>query len=293
MTDVGGRPVLLVVDPGPSLLVQDLGRPGWAHVGVPSSGAADPGALALANRLVGNPDGAAGLEVLLGPIRLRVLRSTTVAVTGAPAGLLVDGRPAAWGAATPAPAGADLELRPPALGLRSWLAVAGGLVAPRVLGSASTDTLTGLGPPPVRAGDELRAGPAPPAPAAAQAVPSSYADAVSVRVWLGPRHHLFTAAAVERLAATAYTVSARSDRVGVRLEAADGGALERRDLGELESEGVVTGAVQVPPSGQPLVFLADHPVTGGFPVIAVVDAADLPGCAQLRPGNRLRFVVAG
>jgi biotin-dependent carboxylase-like uncharacterized protein len=282
---------LRVLRAPPQLLVQDRGRPGWAHVGVPPSGALDPGALALANRLVGNSEAAAGLEILLGGCRLLAERSLRVALTGAQLPLSVDAVPKPWGTAVSVGPGQSIEVGTSVTGLRSWLAVAGGLDVPRTLGSRSTDTLTGLGPPPVHEGDLLPVGVVPARPGHGEAVPARYAaGATRLGVRLGPREDAFTAESVAALLAAPYAVSARSDRVGVRLEALDGSRLLRSDGEELDSEGLVTGAVQVPSGGQPLVFLADHPVTGGYPVVAVVDAADLGRCAQLRPGDEVRFV---
>jgi biotin-dependent carboxylase-like uncharacterized protein len=282
---------LRVLRAPPQLLVQDRGRPGWAHVGVPPSGALDPGALALANRLVGNSEAAAGLEILLGGCRLLAERSLRVALTGAQLPLSVDAVPKPWGTAVSMGPGQSIEVGTSATGLRSWLAVAGGLDVPRTLGSRSTDTLTGLGPPPVHEGDLLPVGVVPGRPGHGEAVPAGYpTGATRLSVRLGPREDAFTAESVAALLAAKYAVSARSDRVGVRLEALDGSRLLRSGGEELESEGLVTGAVQVPSGGQPLVFLADHPVTGGYPVVAVVDAADLGRCAQLRPGDQVRFV---
>jgi biotin-dependent carboxylase-like uncharacterized protein len=284
---------LRVLRAAPQLLVQDLGRPGWAHVGVPPSGALDPAALALANRLVGNSEAAAGLEILVGGCRLLAERSVRVAMTGAQLPLSVDAVPKPWGTAVSVGPGQHIEVGTSATGLRSWLAVGGGLDVPRTLGSRSTDTLTGLGPPPVRAGDLLPVGTVPGRPGHGEAVPPVFpSGATRLGVRLGPRDDAFTAESIAALFAAAYVVSPRSDRVGVRLEALDGSRLLRTGAEELESEGLVTGAVQVPSGGQPLVFLADHPVTGGYPVVAVVDDADLGRCAQLRPGDRVEFVGA-
>jgi biotin-dependent carboxylase-like uncharacterized protein len=282
---------LRVLRAPPQLLVQDRGRPGWAHLGVPPSGALDPGALALANRLVGNSEAAAGLEILLGGCRFLAERSLRVALTGAQLPLSVDAVPKPWGTAVSVGPGQSIEVGTSTTGLRSWLAVAGGLDVPRTLGSRSTDTLTGLGPPPVHEGDLLPVGVVPDRPGHGEAVPAGYpTGATRLSVRLGPREDAFTAESVAALLAAPYAVSARSDRVGVRLEALDGSRLLRSEGEELESEGLVTGAVQVPSGGQPLVFLADHPVTGGYPVVAVVDAADLGRCAQLRPGDQVRFI---
>lgn len=278
---------LVVEATGPRLLIEDLGRTGLAHLGVPPSGALDPAALSLANRLVGNAEAAAGLEVLLGGVRLTVEHSTRIAVTGAQLPLTVQGRAMPWGQAVSVRVGETVELGRSPAGLRSWLAFAGGIDVPQVLGSRSTDLLTGLGPPPVQVGDRLRLGEPPASTPGASAVPAPAAtEVVALTMVLGPRDDWFTRAAVEQLFADAYAVSPAADRTALRLE---GAVLERSQDGELESEGLVTGAVQVPASGQPLVFLADHPVTGGYPVVGVVDRDSLTRCAQLRPGDRVRF----
>jgi biotin-dependent carboxylase-like uncharacterized protein len=257
---------------------------------VPPSGALDPAALALANRLVGNPEPAAGLEILLGGCALTAEGSVRIALTGAQLPLAVDGALKPWGSAISVRAGQLVEIGTAPGGLRSWLAVGGGIDSPSTLGSRSTDTLTGLGPPPLQPGDVLPVGMASDAPGTGDAVPAGSASGpVRLRVRLGPRDDEFTDGSVEAFFDTQYTVSAGSDRVALRLEPPEGSRLARRDATELESEGVVTGAVQVPPEGSPLVFLADHPVTGGYPVIAVVDASDLARCAQLRPGDRVSF----
>jgi biotin-dependent carboxylase-like uncharacterized protein len=283
-------PALRVERTGLQLLVQDLGRPGWAHVGVPPSGALDPAALALANRLVGNPESAAGLEILLGGCGFTVAQSMRVALTGAHLPLAVDGAPKAWGSAVSVRAGQRVEVGIAPGQLRAWLAVSGGIDLALVLGSRSTDTLTGLGPAAVTPGDVLPVGPEPDAPGHGDAVPATHATGpLRLSVRLGPRDDAFTDGSLESFFKTEYTVSASSDRVALRLDAPEGALLARREATEVESEGVVTGAVQVPPEGSPLVFLADHPVTGGYPVIAVVDAPDLPRCAQLQPGDRVVF----
>lgn len=284
---------VIVLEPGALTLVQDLGRPGFAELGVPPSGALDPSALALANRLVGNPAGHAGLEILLGGLRLRAERSLRIALTGAAMELVVGGQRRPWGESVSVVAGETIDLRPVGLGLRSWLSFAGGLVVDPVLGSAATDTLTGLGPEPLAAGDVLRVAPAGGRAGVGTAVPPRRESVTVLEVRLGPRADWFTAQAIERLGRTTYDVAPDSNRVGVRLRSSDGSSLERSRPGELPSEGIVTGSVQVPGSGQPLVFLADHPVTGGYPVIGVVDVGELWKCAQLRPGDRVRFSLVG
>jgi len=270
---------------GPLSTVQDHGRVGWAHVGVPRAGALDRPALDAANRLVGNESGAAGLELTLGRCALRVTRDTTVALTGAPAPWHVDGRPAPYG--RPVRVTATIAVGAPSEGVRSYLAFDGGIAVVPVLGSRSTDTLSGLGPAPLRDGDTLPLGPAAPADAAVSTDDSAQwtipPDPLVLRVHPGPRADWF---ADPLTALTTYTLSPHSNRIGARLT---GAALTRVRDGELPSEGVVLGAVQVPPDGQPLVFLADHPTTGGYPVIAIVMPADLALLAQARPGATVAF----
>jgi biotin-dependent carboxylase-like uncharacterized protein len=276
--------IVEVVRAGPLTTVQDLGRPGFAHLGVPRAGALDGPALRLANRLVGNAPEAAGLEVTAGGCALRLPVAGTVALTGAWAPLSVAGRPAGFGLPVPVPAGALVKVGRAVHGVRSYLAVGGGIEVEAVLGSRSTDTLSGLGPPPLRDGDTLPLG-RPTEPSTVDFVPWRPPPAtLALRIALGPRADWFTAEAVAALLGTAYTVSPVSNRVGARLS---GAALARAVAGELPSEGVVLGAVQVPASGQPLIFLADHPTTGGYPVIAVVD--DVTPLAQAVPGTTVTF----
>ncbi|MEV4624377.1 biotin-dependent carboxyltransferase family protein [Asanoa sp. NPDC049573] len=340
--------VLAVVKAGALTTVQDFGRPGYAHLGVPRSGALDPGALRRANALVGNPAGAAGLETTLTGCAFRLPAGGLVALTGAVAAVSVDGVPAALDVAVRVPPDGLVEVGRATAGVRSYVAVAGGIAVPPVLGSRSTDTLSGLGPPRLRNGDLLPLGrpgdaataagsdripngsdgpdpygpdphgphgPGPHGPhgphgpdphglhgpdtpegadgpngleAGGRRLASSATPGrdglIVLPVRLGPRDGWFTAAAVETLLTTAYTVSPNSNRVGARLA---GAALARAVAGELPSEGVVLGAVQVPADGQPLIFLADHPTTGGYPVIAVV--TDVSALAQARPGSTVRF----
>jgi len=280
---------LEVVTPGPLTTVQDLGRSGLGALGVGHSGAADTPALRLANRLLGNPESAAGLEVTFGGLELVAHGSMTVTLTGAPCPMTVDGR-AHWAlGVVRVPDGAHLSLGLPLTGLRSYLAVRGGIDVPEQLGSRSCDTLAVLGPAPLATGDRLPVGaPSGPLPGVDLAlVAAPEAGDVSLRVVDGPRADWFTADARAALLSGAYDVTADSNRVGMRLS---GPVLERARDDELPSEGMVCGALQVPPSGQPTLFLADHPVTGGYPVIAVVVPADVPRAAQVRPGQRITFV---
>ncbi|GHC75086.1 allophanate hydrolase [Nocardiopsis terrae] len=281
---------LEVLATGPMTTVQDAGRFGHAALGVGRSGAADPDSYALANRLLANPPGAAALEVTLGGLRVRAHGTVTVTVTGARVPVRVDGGGAAANEVLHLPDGAELTLGAPERGLRSYLGVRGGVDVPPVLGSRSTDVLAGLGPEVPVAGDVLPVGPAPAAFPNLDHAPVGPVggDRVELRVELGPREDWFTERARTALLSGDYEVTPRSDRVGARLA---GPALERAREGELPSEGMVAGSLQVPPDGEPVLFLADHPVTGGYPVIAVVCSADLPRAAQARPGTRIRFVL--
>ncbi|MEU9368736.1 biotin-dependent carboxyltransferase family protein [Streptomyces avermitilis] len=280
---------LAVVRAGALTTVQDLGRPGYAHLGVPRSGALDPPAAALVNRLVGNPPEAAVLETTLNGCALRPRSAVTVAVGGAPCAVTVGGRPAPWGAPVRVPGGALLDIGPAQCGVRGYVAVSGGVAVEPVLGSRSTDLLSGLGPAPLTDGTVLPLGQPVGPHARVDAVPQPGPPAELVlRVTPGPRDDWFTTAALRTLVTRAYRVSTASNRIGLRTE---GPALERSRTGELPSEGMVLGAVQVPPDGRPVVFLADHPTTGGYPVIAVVRPADLPAAAQAVPGTPVRFVA--
>ncbi|MEV4923303.1 biotin-dependent carboxyltransferase family protein [Streptomyces roseoverticillatus] len=282
-------PALTVVRPGALTTVQDLGRPGHAHLGVGRSGALDRPAHALANRLAGNPAGHAALETTVDGCAVRTSAAVTAAVTGAPCPVRVDGRPVAWGAAVRVPAGAVLDVGRAASGLRSYVAFAGGVAVPPVLGSRSRDLLSGLGPEPLAAGTVLPLGAPCGPPAHADAVPwaGPPVGGLVLPVVLGPRDDWFTPAALRTLARGAFRVAAASNRIGLRTE---GPALERAANGELPSEGMVLGAVQVPPDGRPVVFLADHPTTGGYPVVGVVPEAELAAAAQAVPGTPVRFV---
>jgi biotin-dependent carboxylase-like uncharacterized protein len=280
---------LAVVRAGALTTVQDLGRPGHAHLGVPRSGALDRPAADLVNRLTGNPPAAAVLETTVNGCALRPRSTVTMAVAGAPCRVTVDGRPAAWGAPVRVPGGALLDVGPAASGLRSYVGVSGGVAVEPVLGSRSSDLLSGLGPPPLTDGTVLPLGRPTGVHARVDVAPQPAPPAELVlRVTLGPRDGWFTPQAVRAFVSRPYRVSPASNRIGLRTE---GAALERARPGELPSEGMVLGAVQVPPDGRPVVFLADHPTTGGYPVIAVVRAADLAAAAQAVPGTPVRFVA--
>jgi len=278
---------LTVLAAGPLTTVQDAGRPGQAALGIGRSGACDRSVYRQANRLVGNPEEFAVLEVTYGGLSVRAEADLLVVTTGARCA-----GPFPHAAPTPLRRGAELRLGPPETGLRTYLAVRGGFDVPPVLGSRATDVLSGLGPAVVADGDVLPVGaPVDPMPGVDLApVPEIPGGEVTVAVLPGPRSDWFGDAGWTALTGQAWTVTNESNRVGLRL---DGAPLERLRGGELPSEGMVRGALQVPPSGLPVLFLADHPVTGGYPVIGYVAdeslGSDVDRCAQLRPGQTLRF----
>lgn len=278
-----------VVDPGLLATLQDLGRAGNAALGVSGSGALDRAALRTANRLVGNPEPAAAVEVTMGGLRAVAARDLWFAVTGAWGPIRLGGREVDPYEAHAWAAGSELHLDWFAHGARAYLAVRGGLGGRVALGSRSSDLLAGLGPRALRAGDavEVRdeaSASIPVAPPAQWGAPHD--DELTLELAPGPRADWFAPEAHAALFETVWTVSNQADRVGARL---DGPELVRTRTDELPSEGMVPGALQVPPSGRPTVLLADGPVTGGYPVIAVVTDASLDLLAQARPGTRIRF----
>lgn len=277
----------VVVEPGPLASVQDLGRPGLARLGVSAGGAADRGSLMLANRLVGNDPGAAAIEVTAGGFVARAAADLVVAVAGASGPVSVDGRGAGTNAPLLWPSGADLEIGRPGAGLRAYLAVAGGIDAPVVLGSRAYHALAGLGAP-LAAGERIAVGAGLAAlPVADHApLPAPARDLVTLDVLPGPRDDWFTAGSLAALREIEYSVTAELDRTGIRL---DGPPLIRTTGEELPSEGMVRGAVQVPASGRPILFLADHPATGGYPVLGVLTPAACDLAAQLAPGMHVRL----
>jgi biotin-dependent carboxylase-like uncharacterized protein len=272
-----------VLATGALTTVQDVGRPGQAALGVGRSGACDRVSYRLANRLVGNAEDAAVLEVTFGGLHLRADADVMIATTGARC---------AGSAPHNAPfylrTSQELRLGPPDSGLRTYVAVRGGFAADPVLGSCSTDVLSGLGPAVISVGDVLDVGeprfPAPGVDVAPIADPDG--GDVTVRVVPGPRRDWFTDESWDNLVGQAYTVTSDSNRVGLRL---DGEPLQRTGTEELPSEGMVRGALQIPPTGKPVLFLADHPVTGGYPVIGYVHDDDVDRCGQLRPGQTVHF----
>lgn len=304
-----GGPAAEVLAAGMQTTVQDLGRPGFGPLGVSAAGAADAVALRLANRLLGNSEGGEGmaaLEMTLTGATLRFERDTEVAVTGAPWPVLLDGNPAPSWQALRIRAGQTLAVGSGPTGARAYLAVAGGIAVPRVFGSASTHLQSGLGGFAGRAlvrGDRLEFGAAEDAGAATTKtgggrrvkpeVLENLAPRKTLRVVSGADRDRFSQAAWAALLASAYRVSERSNRMGIRLEGPpvrSAAEVAGPPAPELLTEGVPLGAVQVPPDGQPIVLFVEHQTTGGYPKIANVISADLASVGQLRPREEIRFV---
>ncbi|MHA7154754.1 5-oxoprolinase subunit B/C family protein [Arthrobacter sp. TMN-50] len=307
---------LEVLAPGLQSLIQDLGRPGLGDVGVSKAGAADTASARQANRLVGNSPGDAVIETILGGLTVRAHGELTLALAGAIAPAVIIGvnnggvdenlvddslRTAPMCSPFALHDGETLRLDQPGAGLRTYLAIRGGIDVPEVLGSRSTDVMSGIGPDSLTAGAMLPIGAVDQGRTVGAPEPSTLPETiypgtgypVVLRITSGPRHDWFTDDSQTSLTAQIWTVTAESNRIGVRLATGENqeaaAPLERTSTDELPSEGVVAGSLQVPPSGLPVLFLADHPVTGGYPVIGVVVPDDLPVAAQLPPGTSLRF----
>jgi KipI family sensor histidine kinase inhibitor len=283
------HPVFVVTQPGLRTVRQDGGRRGLAAIGVPAAGPADPTSFELANRLVGNPPDAVALEATAKGPTLRCLRPTFVGVVGARPELRLQGQPVPVDQVVPVAAGQVLDVGLVRDGLRCYLAVAGGFVGPDLLGSCATDLLSGLGPGPIAAGDHLAAGVISPPlgdhvdARARMARPDG--EAVVLRVVPGPHPERFAPGAFDSLASMNFTVEADSNRIGLRLRAREATPLlAAGTVAELDSQGIVTGAVQVPPDGDPVILLPDHATMGGYPVLAVVVAVDHGLLGQCAPG---------
>ncbi len=275
---------LVVVAPGALTTIQDRGRPGYASMGVSESGAFDRSAYEAGRLLLGSLTGAAALEVVLGGLRLRATGPTRSVLTGGQVAATVGGREVRLGEPFDIDQGEELALRHCSAGIRVYVSFAGGIDVPPALGSRSTDLLSGLGPAPLRAGDLLPLGTGSQGAEVAEA-PSLIEptnDTVTLEVLPGPR----TDWLVDPDLAGEWTVSPDSNRVGVRL-AGPAVALNRTD--QLSSEGVVRGAIQIPPGGLPVIFGPDHPTTGGYPVVGVLTDLSSDALAQLRPGQRVRL----
>ncbi|MGA7181200.1 MAG: biotin-dependent carboxyltransferase family protein [Thiobacillaceae bacterium] len=279
---------MVVIRPGLLDTIQDLGRPGFRQMGIPEGGAADREAIVLANRLVGNEDGAACIEFALrGPL-LRFPNGGVVSLTGARFEIGCAGGAVSWNQTLVLGAGEELEIGRAIDGCRGYLGVAGGISLGPVLDSCATflpGAFGGLNGRQLKRGDELLSG-------ESQAVRIGRAsvtrDSGPLRVVAGPQLGAFTEGALLGLFSGSFIVDVRSDRTGIRLS---GPGLETSVQADLPSQGVLPGALQVPPEGQPIIVGWDGPVTGGYPVIAGVIAADLARVAQLRPGDRVNFMA--
>ena len=288
---------LQIITPGLHCVLQDMGRPGQTGQGVSRSGALDLGALRAANRAVGNPSDMACVEAVLGGLSFICHGRAVIAVTGAQTPVTITNASGLqWSAENYQPieleAGDKVSLGSPLAGLRSYLSIRGGFEVAPVLGSLSTDTLAQVGPPALAAGDQLgfttlttgtcvSLNEAP-----AFDLPTT-ANIVTLDVVMGPRTDWFTEDAIARLSSQLWRVTSQSNRVGIRL--AGETPLERSNHQELPSEGTSVGAIQVPASGQPVLFLADHPLTGGYPVIGAVASYHLDLAGQIPVNAQIRF----
>jgi KipI family sensor histidine kinase inhibitor len=276
-----------VVKPGALSLVQDAGRRSVAALGIPEGGPADTGAMRLANRLVGNPDDSATIEVtvtgptlrFIGPAHLAVVGSRTDGVE-----VHIDGLAAPSDTVLPVRPGQEVAIGRVRGGLRAYVAVAGGLTTPVMVGSRSTDMLCGLGPAPLAAGDQLDLG-EPTRPHGQLSPPDETTSVDRIRIIPGP--HPFEPSERERLTTTTWTVGSDSNRIGLRLHAPDGPV--PREAAGIPSTAMITGAIQVPPDGEPIILMPDHATVGGYPVVACVIAADRPKLGQLLPGDTVTF----
>jgi KipI family sensor histidine kinase inhibitor len=282
---------ITVVRPGLLTTIQDSGRWGYQHLGVPVSGPMDPASPRLANALLGNLPDAATLEAtILGP-ELRFEQDATIAVTGGDLQPMLDGTPLTMGGAVRCPSGSVLRFGNRRAGARAYVAVDGGIAVPPVLGSRATHVMSALGGiagRALRAGDRIPLGDRQPSSALpARDRRTREGGSVRLRVMTGPQLEYAHPSTLEVLQATQFTVSPQSDRMGYRLA---GSTLPTRGTsGEMISDATVFGAVQVPPSGQPILLMADRQTTGGYPQVAVVITADLPLAAQLSPGESIQF----
>jgi biotin-dependent carboxylase-like uncharacterized protein len=295
---------LRVVKPGPFSTFQDLGRRGRGHQGVARSGAFDQQSHRLANRLVGNDLEAATIEILLGPCEFESTGDVIVSITGTDAlpvvgrydtttdvgsrGSWMQIREASCNVAFVLHAGEYLRIGTPLNGLRTYLSARGGFAVTPVFGSRSYDSLGQIGPSPLRADDLLLIGSSPTADAWFEVVPLRLLiDPIGIPLLLGPRHDWLSETALASLESLTWTIDPASNRTGIRFA---GPPLERRQ-GELPSEAMIPGAVQLPPSGLPIVLGPDGGTTGGYPVIGVIPQSGLDSLAQRRPGQEVRFNI--
>ena len=287
-----------VIQPGLLTTVQDLGRWGYQKYGVPVCGALDLVSLRIANILVGNHESLAGLEMTAAGPSLKFDEDAVIAVTGADLGPQIDSKPAPSWESVPVPGGSTLSFGGPQDGLRAYLAVAGGIDVPMVMGSRSTDIKSGFGGLHGRAlqpGDQIPIGPSSiPGKWESKTLPTSisrqptYGQTFEIRVVLGPQDGMFTERGIAVLLTSEYTVSTDSDRTGCRL---DGPAVRHVRGPDIVSDGTALGSIQVPGSGTPIILLADRGTTGGYTKIATVISPDIGLLAQAMPDARIRFVA--
>lgn len=280
--------MITIVEPGPYCSIQDLGRRGYGRWGISPGGAADRRSHSLANRLVGNAEGAATIECTFGPVRFSFDETAVIAVTGAAEEIsITNGAGAPNGPIRVGPG--EVTVHAPRHGVRSYVAVRGGIDTPLVLGSRATDPSSGFGAV-LRAGDLVPVG-------RSAIVGDMLVDLAPTRGWpqpaildaeLGPQADWFSAESISLFKQQTYSVTADSNRVGVRLQ---GAPLIRSNVAEMMSEPVIRGAIEITTDGQPIVFMADHPTTCGYPVIAVLDSRSADFTAQLRPGDVARVHV--
>ena len=264
---------LRIVQVGFATTVQDQGRSGLAHVGVPAAGAVDRRTHDVMNRLVGNPHDAATIETM-GALVVEALRPIVIASSTDASRQTLS-------------AGTRVRVDAPAGSVWAYLAVRGGIEVGSVLGSRSHDTLGGVGPPALAVDSLVAVGPDPSTPLAADHAPQRRADPARVRIWDGPQHDWFIGG-TQSLVGRAWRITNELSRVGVRLETGEF-ARSTRSQPRMGSVGLTTGAVQITPAGEPIVMLANHPTTGGYPVIGVVDPDDLPDLVQTPPGSSVHF----
>jgi antagonist of KipI len=290
---------LLVMHAGPLSSVQDLGRSGYGSIGVAPSGAMDPWALRTANTLVGNEDGAAAIEFTMSGPTIAFEEDAVVAFTGSRFDVSIlrsvsgsaferdlDTAPAPHQTSFRVRGGETIRVGATLSGARGYLAVRGGIEVDEVFGSRSTQVVAGIGGKLLKQGDRLATGPATDAPMRRSQTTSAYRSEQRVRAIPGPQHEIFLAGSPDRFFTSPYRVTTRSDRTGIRLE---GAPLELSKLPDIDPEGVVTGALQIPADGQPILLCNDRPTTGGYAKVATAIGADMHLAAHVKPGDILRF----
>lgn len=273
------------------LTLQDQGRVGYANIAVPTSGAFDQKAHQMANRLIGNFPDTCVIESLRASYEFTTNSELVISVTGAPVSVQVDGREHEMFRAVFVPAGSVVNVKPGNLGMRTYLAIRGGVTGNRIMGSYSFDELSQLGTPPIRPGNQFEIQEKVAGSISMEYLPGSEVselDVVELEAMPAPRWSSFKNSDI--LFSSEYQVTSAVNRVGMRLV---GPELVWNSQTRLASEGVVIGAIQIPVDGMPLIFGPDHPTTGGYPVIAVVSRKSLNLLAQTAPGTNVRFRNAG